>query len=71
MDATWQRPQPEEVKAARVIPWELPLDTFGVAVDHVDGRHSAYVVGSKEAAEAEVRRLSGQPHGASPLHQSR
>jgi hypothetical protein len=63
MDATWQRPQPEDVKAARVIPWELPLERFGVAVDHVDGLHSAYVVGSKEAAEAEARRLLGQAEG--------
>jgi hypothetical protein len=67
MDATWQRPQPGEVKTARVIPWELPLDTFGVAVDHLDGLHSAYVVGSKEAAEAEVRRLLGQREGAGRL----
>jgi hypothetical protein len=67
MDETWQRPRPEEVKAARVIPWELPLDTFGVAVDHVDGLHSAYVVGSKAEAEAEVRRLLGQREGAALL----
>lgn len=63
-DQTWQRPQPQEVKAARVIPWDRrPSEQFGVAVDYVSGLHSAYVVGSKERAEAEVQRLLEQREG--------
>jgi hypothetical protein len=49
------RPRPEDVMAARVVP------AFWVAVDYIDGhRHCAYPIGTAEAAAAEVRRLMEQ-----------
>lgn len=51
-----ERPYPEDVLSARVVPWD---EQYGVAVVLLGGkRHHAYFVGDAEAAEAEVRRLT-------------
>jgi len=39
----------------RVIPGEA--DAWGVAIDHGDGKHDAYPVGPREAAQAEAERI--------------
>lgn len=51
---------PRSVTAARVVPWEPghPKLTWGVGVRYDDGTMEAYPVGDREAAEAEVARLT-------------
>jgi hypothetical protein len=50
---------------AHVIPWEP--DVWGVAIDRGDGKHDAYMVGPREQAEAEARRVrAGAPPSIPP-----
>jgi hypothetical protein len=42
---------------ARVIPWELANDQWGVAVGYDDGSREAWAVGNRKVAELEAARL--------------
>ena len=41
--------------SVRVLPWEGI--GWGIDIDHGDGKHDAYPVGPREAAEAEAQRI--------------
>jgi hypothetical protein len=45
----------KRTRTVRVIPWEG--FGWGIDIDYGNGRHKAYAVGSREAAEREAQRL--------------
>jgi hypothetical protein len=55
--------RPDKPLTVRVIRWEgLAGFGWGVDIDHGDGKHDAYPVGPREAADAEAERIrSGGP----------
>ena len=63
---TGRKQRDKQTATARVVRWEGV--GWGVTFTHADGTHDAYPVGSsREAAEAEARRLrSGRPRAITP-----
>jgi hypothetical protein len=48
---------PRTIKSASVIRWEG--DQWGVSIKYTNGTRSAYVVGDRDEADAELDRLRG------------